>query len=71
MAVLGTTDPAIAQAVEYNRQVAHHEQQADQHRAWRDQVVRDLRSSDSATWTVKALASGLGVSITTIRRILK
>ena len=68
--ILAHAVPTIEQAVTYQQSAAEAEAQADEARTARDQVVRQLNTADPTRWTVKALASALGLSATTIRRAL-
>ncbi len=45
--------------------------EADQHRAQRDQLVRQLRREDPDQWTYKALAAAVGCSPELIAFIVK
>jgi AraC-like DNA-binding protein len=70
MLILAHANPTIDQAITYQQQATAAEAQAEQDRTARDQVVRQLNTADPTRWTVKALASALGLSATTIRRAL-
>lgn len=65
------SDIRAQQAREHHRAVAAAEQNADQHRIQRNQLVRQLRTADPARWSYKALAQAVGCSPELIAAIVK
>lgn len=64
------TEATMYQAIAYNQQAAQAEADATNYRAARDTTIRTLNAQEPDRWTVKALALQLGLSASTIRRIL-
>lgn len=65
------SDPRAQQAREHHRQSRDAGGLAAQHRAQRDQLVRQLRAEDPQRWTYPALAAAIGCSPELVAAILK
>lgn len=59
------------QAREAHRLAGESERVADQHRAQRDRLIRQLREEDPLRWTYKALAGAVGCSPELAAAIIK
>jgi hypothetical protein len=65
------SDARAALAREAHRLAGEAEQRAAQHRAHRDQLVRQLRREDPQRWTYPALAAAVGCSPELVAAIVK
>lgn len=57
-----TSDARAQQARQHHRAAMSADARAEQSRAARDQLLRQLRAEDPARWTYAALAAAIGVS---------
>ena len=64
-------DIRAQQAREHHRESAARGEEAGRHRQQRDELVRQLRDDDPATWTYPALAKAVGCSPELIAHILR
>lgn len=55
-------DVRAALAREHHRAAAASNEEAGDHRAQRDRLIRQLRAEDPVTWTYAALAAAIGCS---------
>ncbi len=65
------SDARAQQAREHHEAAAASVDEAAQHRAQRDQLVRQLRAEDPATWTQGTLAKAVGCSAELIAVIVR
>ncbi len=64
-------DARAALARQYHQASINSGEEAGQHRAQRDQLIRQLRAEDPLTWTYDALAKAVGCSPELIAYIVK
>lgn len=63
-------DSKAQQAREHHRRAKDNLQHADQHRAQRDKLIRELWEANRANWTYAKLAKAVGCSPELIAKII-
>lgn len=65
------SDPRAQQARDLNRRLTDSEALADDLRAQRNRIIRELRAEDPGRWTYAALAREIGCTRETIAAVIQ